>query len=252
MTLATVITGSHPEYHSLQMLDALQAYTQQGGRLMYLGGNGFYWRIGHHQQLPGVIEVRRCEASVRAWATEPGEAYRSFDGAYGGTWRAQGRSPNRLVGVGFATQGGDLSTYFRRRPDSFHPKAAFIFEGVGADELIGDFGLVGGGAAGLELDRVAEEHGTPPHTLWLASSENHTDNYFVTFEETLQPGPGRGGHEHPLVRGDMTLMETANGGPFFSSSSISWLGSLAHNGYSNNVSRITDNVLRRFLQAPAI
>ena len=41
----TVLTGSHPEYHTLGTLDALAAYTRQGGRLCYLGGNGFYWRV---------------------------------------------------------------------------------------------------------------------------------------------------------------------------------------------------------------
>jgi N,N-dimethylformamidase len=32
----------------------------------------------------------------------------------------------------------------------------------------------------------------------------------------------------------------------FSTGSIAWCGSLSHNGYDNNVSRITENVLRRF------
>ena len=32
------------------MLDALQAYLDRGGRLMYLGGNGFYWRIAFHPE----------------------------------------------------------------------------------------------------------------------------------------------------------------------------------------------------------
>ena len=32
----------------------------------------------------------------------------------------------------------------------------------------------------------------------------------------------------------------------FSTSSIAWCGSLLDNGYDNNVSRITANVLRRF------
>jgi N,N-dimethylformamidase len=33
----------------------------------------------------------------------------------------------------------------------------------------------------------------------------------------------------------------------FSTGSIAWCGSLSHNGYANNVARITGNVLRRFL-----
>ena len=38
-----VLTGSHPEYWTTPMMDALEAYLTSGGRLMYLGGNGFYW-----------------------------------------------------------------------------------------------------------------------------------------------------------------------------------------------------------------
>ena len=43
--------------------------------------------------------------------------------------------------------------YYVRDKDSERPETAWIMEGVGNGEKIGDFGLVGGGAAGLELDR---------------------------------------------------------------------------------------------------
>ena len=56
-----VLTGSHPEYHTPQTLDALGAYIGQGGRLCYLGGNGFYWRIAVSDAIPDVLEVRRAE-----------------------------------------------------------------------------------------------------------------------------------------------------------------------------------------------
>lgn len=64
-----VVTGSHPEYVSEQMLDALEAFLTRGGRLMYLGANGFYWitsRTGHW------IETRRGRGSTRTWASAPG------------------------------------------------------------------------------------------------------------------------------------------------------------------------------------
>ena len=70
---ACILTGTHPEYHSLRMWDAMQAWLDRGGRLMYLGANGWYWRIAFHQSLPGVIEVRRAEDGIRTWAAEPGE-----------------------------------------------------------------------------------------------------------------------------------------------------------------------------------
>ena len=44
----------------------------------------------------------------------------------------------------------------------------------------------------------------------------------------------------------MVFFETPNDGAVFSTGSISWCGSLSHNGYDNDVSRITANVLRRF------
>ena len=55
----TVLTGSHPEYHSLGTLDALRDYTATGGRLVYLGGNGFYWRVAVSAEVPDVLELRR-------------------------------------------------------------------------------------------------------------------------------------------------------------------------------------------------
>jgi N,N-dimethylformamidase len=56
-----------------------------------------------------------------------------------------------------------------------------------------------------------------------------------------------GGTENPLVHADMTFFETPNGGAVFSTGSITWAASLPHNGFDNNVARITGNVFRRFI-----
>ena len=72
-----------------------------GGSLNYLGGNGFYWRIAIHKENKSLLEIRRPEGGIRAWASEPGEAYNAFDGTYGGLWRRNGRAPQELVGIGF-------------------------------------------------------------------------------------------------------------------------------------------------------
>lgn len=243
---SVVLTGSHPEYHSLEMWDAMEAFKNAGGRLMYLGANGWYWRIAYHQTRPGVMEVRRAEDGIRAWAAEPGEYYHSFTGEYGGLWRRNARPPQMMAGTGFTAQGFDVSSYYRRQPDAENPRAAFIMEGI-EEEIIGDFGLIGGGAAGLELDRADRLLGTPPNALVLASSEDHTDIYLVVCEELLINYPGLGGQENPLVRADIVFYELASGGAVFATSSIAWGGSLAHNNYKNNVSRMTENVLRRFM-----
>jgi len=243
----TVMTGSHPEYWSEQMRSALVAYTQQGGRLAYLGGNGFYWRIAYHPELPGVIELRRAEGGIRAWSSEPGEYYHSFTGEYGGLWERQGQPPHRLAGIGCIAQGFDVSSYYRRQAGSFDPRAAFIFEGIGRDELIGNFGLTAGGAAGVEIDCFDRNLGSPPHTLLLASSENHSDVYFLVPERLLVVHPFINAPRNAAIRADMVFFECPQGGATFSVGSIAWAGSLSHNGYNNNVSRITKNVLQRFL-----
>ncbi|MBL9035571.1 MAG: N,N-dimethylformamidase [Rhodospirillaceae bacterium] len=246
---ACVITGTHPEYYSERMLDGVQDYTNHGGRLMYLGANGFYWRIAWHPKLPGVIEHRRSEDGMRAWWTETGESYMEFTGEYSGLWRRNGRPPNMLAGVGFSAQGFDVASWFDRMPGSNDPRAAFIFKGVGQNERIGDFGSVGGGAAGWELDRADAALGTPPHALILATANEFPASYHWVKEEFNHSHSAVNGDTCPMVKADLVFFETPKGGAVFSASSISWAGSLAHNGYDNNVSRITENVVRRFLEA---
>jgi N,N-dimethylformamidase len=123
-----------------------------------------------------------------------------------------------------------------------------VFDGVGEDELIGDFGMVGGGVSGQEMDRADLRLGTHPGTYLLAASEGHDDSYLLVVEEIALNLHGLGGTEHRDVRADMTYYQTKSGGAVFSTSSIAWAGSLSHNGYDNNVSRITANVLDRFLK----
>ena len=147
------ITSTHHEYWSKEMWDGLDAFKKAGGRLMYMGANAWYWRVAYHQTRPGVLEVRRTEGGIRAWAAEPGEYYHSFTGEYGGLWRRSGRPPQMMAGTGFSAQGFDVCSYYKRAPGSRDARVKFIFEGVD-DEIIGDFGLIGGGAAGLELDRA--------------------------------------------------------------------------------------------------
>jgi N,N-dimethylformamidase len=242
-----VMTASHPEYHTKDTLDAITAYTERGGRLMYLGGNGFYWRVAVHPEWPGAVEIRRNEGGIRAWAAEPGEYYHSFDGQYGGLWRRNGRPPQQLAGVGFTSQGLFEGSYYRRQPGVDDPRAAWIFAGV-EDEILGDFGLSGGGAAGFELDRVDTRLGTPPHALILATSEAHQpENFVVVHEEMLtmyNTVPGLPAAS--LIHADMVYFETPNGGAVFSVGSITFCGSLAHHHYDNNISRIVNNVLTRF------
>lgn len=243
-----VMTSTHPEYYSEQMWVALHRFTQTGGRLIYMGGNGFYWRVAFHPTQPGIMEVRRAEGGSRAWEPPTGEYYHSFTGEYGGMWRRQGgRAPNVMAGVGFIAQGFDESTFYVRRPDSVDPRAAFIFEGIGAGERIGAFGLIGGGAAGMEIDSANPDLGTPPHALVLARSARQTEAHVLVVEEMLFNFMGTTGDVCPEVHADLVFFETAGGGAVFSAGSIAWAGALSHNAYRNNVSCIMRNVVTRFL-----
>ncbi len=238
-----ILTGSHPEYHSTAMLDGIEGYLSEGGRLMYLGGNGFYWRIAFRDDKPGVIEVRRAEDGTRAWMSPSGEAHQSFNGEYGGLWRRNGRPTNRLVGIGFAAQGFERSSYYERQAGADDPRAAFALAGV-AHGPIGDFGSIGGGAAGEEIDRWDPRDGTPIHALVLARADKFGDDMLRTKEDFLSTMPQ---FDDPNVRADMVFFECPRGGAVFTTGSIAWIGSLAHNAYDNNVAQITANVLRRFL-----
>ncbi len=242
-----IVTGAHPEYFTTPMWDGMRTYLARKGRLAYLGGNGFIWRCALSDRMPGILELRRPEDGIRYRDEEPGESYLEFTGEYGGLWRRLGMSPQALVGVGTVAVGFDASGYYLRNDDSFNERVGFIFDGIGDNEVIGDFGLVGGGAGGGEIDAVDWMAGTPSHTLVVASSEGHSENTILCPDECGFNHSAMNGTQNPNVRADMTFFETPGGGGVFSVGSISWAGSLSHNNYDNNISRITGNVVRRFL-----
>ncbi len=241
-----LLTGSHPEYHTARTLDAIEAFKAKGGRLCYLGGNGFYWRIARDPARPHLIEIRRAEGGVRMWACEPGEYHHMLDGRLGGLWRRNRRPPQHLVGVGFTSQAAYEATHYRRTPASHNPKHAWIFEGIDGD-IIGDYGLCAGGAAGFELDRADPLLGSPDDLVILAQSEKHTASFALVPEELL--APGRTVNLEPpesLIRADMVYFETPQGGAVFSVGSITFLGSLWRNGFEGPVSQLLYNVVKRF------
>ena len=164
-----------------------------------------------------------------------------------GLWRTGGRAPQSLVGVGYSSTMFARSTYYRRSEFGHAPEYAFIFDGIEPDEVIGDFGRRGGGAAGLEIDRWDPELGSPPNSVVLASSENVGIDGILSCEEYPIATRATDGLQHVHVRADMVYFETPNDGAVFSVGSITWITSLCHDNFDNNVARVTGNVLRRFL-----
>ncbi|UGS36014.1 LamG domain-containing protein [Capillimicrobium parvum] len=240
-----ILTGTHPEYWSEQMLDATEAYLDGGGRFMYLGGNGMYWVTSVHPERPHVLEIRRTYAGTRAWQSAPGECHQACTGEPSGLWRFRGRAPQRLFLVGMAAHGYDVALGYERLPASHDPEVAWIFDGV-EGERFGDFGAIMGGAAGFEIDRVDDELGTPPHAVLLATARGFSDSYQAVVEDTLMQDSLSGGTVNANVHADVVYAEHPNGAAVFATGSVTWGGSLTHNGGDNDVARITGNVLRRF------
>lgn len=237
-----VVSGNHPEYVTKEVWTALENYQNQGGRFMYIGGNGYYWVTSFHREVPDVIEVRKVEQGNESFFY----AHQEFDGHRSGYWWDAGREPRELVGVRYskpmAMEGGG---HYRKLPAASNPRAAFIFEGIQGD-IIGDFGKYAGGAAAEEVDSANIKRGTPRHALIVATSENIKWPYDASGEGLVDwryrlnvKGP----------KADIVFYETPNGGAVFSVGSMGWRASLNHNGFKNNVSQMTGNVLRRFADA---
>jgi N,N-dimethylformamidase len=249
-----VITGGHPEYWTGPMLAALEQYQTHSGRLMYVGGNGFFGVTSVDPQRPHIAELRRVETNGFIWQAPAGERYHSTTGEFGGAWRSRGKSPHALSGVSCTAVGSDQAMPYHRQPGSFDPRAGFIFAGIGDAEVIGDFGLQQGAAGGDEVDRLDYAQGSPPHALVLATASGFSDVYLyfpedVFYDQTYPSEPGEQSKAHPHVRADLVFFELPGGGAVFSTGSITWCGALSHNQYQNNVSRVTENVLRRFLDS---
>jgi hypothetical protein len=241
----TLITGSHPEYPSLKSFSAYSAFAREGGNLLYLGGNGFYWVSALDSARPHRLEVRRGDIGVRPYSLPGGEHVNNLDGQRGGLWRSRGMSCNTLFGVGFCAQGTGLGVPYRRTEASKNPELSWMFTGVNAD-LIGEHGF-GGGASGDEIDRYDVENGSPEAALTLATSTGHSDDFGIAIEDLSYPALNTLGTKTNLIRSDVVYYVGAGGGAVFSVGSINWYCSLAWEGYDNDIARLTGNVIKGFL-----
>ncbi len=246
-----VLTGTHPEYHTARTLDAFDGYLRQGGHLAYLGGNGFYWRVAVSDRFPGALEMRRGDSGTRAWASAPGERHNALDGNLGGLWRDSGRPPQHLVGIGFTSQGPFEGSTFRVHDEARDQPGGWLLDGV-ASGSIGGYGLSGGGAAGFELDSTSVADGSPAHYTLLATSEGHGPGFGPALDASLTHTTSR--DRRPvasLIKAEMIHYDTGWGGSVFSVGSITWCGSLSHDGYRNDVATVMHNYVSRVAGAPS-
>ena len=97
-----------------------------------------------------------------------------------------------------------------------------------------------------EIDRYDRRLGSPEHAIVVATSEGHDHAMLRTKEEHLSTLPP---FSDPKIRSDMTFFECPGGGAVFATGSITWCASLDHHNYDNAVSKLTANVLERFVDA---
>jgi N,N-dimethylformamidase len=238
---ALVISTTHPEYITMNEYLAVDKYLNEGGRLMYLGGNGFFWSIANHAVNPSVIESRNFSIA--------GERYLE-NGTRGGLMVESGVLPWSLTGVHMAGMVFAGSSSYTKTEQAKDPRASWIFDGTTEGDVFGAYGIdrVRGGAGGFEVDAINFSKGTPRNILVLAEAAD----YPGTVEDVLlhqlplsvvyHPSEGE-----PITKAHMTFFETPKGGAVFTTGSIVWMGSTLENNYDNDVAIITKNVIDRFL-----
>jgi len=233
----SVITGSHPEYLSVEMESAYRQFAAGGGSIAYLGGNGFASTVAFKGDL---MELRRSPLeSVRTWDGVVGEQALSITNEPGGHLRSRERGEFSLVGGAISLMGFESARPFTRTAASFDPELAWLFEGV-ENDTFGDEGIVLGGAAGYEVDATSPHLGTSPDTIVLARANG--------FSESMVDDPARwyerGDGERASRRcAEMTIRHLASGSLIFSASSVAWCGALPTGQHMNDVGKITLNLL---------
>ncbi|MBA68398.1 MAG: hypothetical protein CML30_05955 [Rhizobiales bacterium] len=238
-----VVTGSHPEYMSVEMEGAYRAFAAGGGSIAYLGGNGFAGTVAFRDDL---MELRRSPLEAgRTWDGPVGEQAFAITNEPGGHLRSRGRGEFSLTGVGIALMGFERGRPFSRTEASRDEACAWLFDGV-EDETFGRDGIVLGAAAGYEVDAVDRRLGTSDEVKVVARATGFPDSFFHD--------PSRwytGGETEMAGRrcAEMTIRNLASGGLIFSASSVAWLGALPAGAEMNDVGRITLNLLDRISKA---
>jgi N,N-dimethylformamidase len=204
-----LVISTHPEYWSAQMYARVKAWVfERGGRLVYLGGNGLN------------CDVEFLDEQTCIYRNDDERRLRVKADKLESRFHLRQESEAALLGVVYDDRGIMTAAPYRVI-DSRH----WVFTGTGLREgdLFGQKSLhmrVPGGASGHETDKISLS--SPQNTHLLARGEN----------------PDGGGAE-------MVIHQPAGGGAVFSAGSISWPASVL---VDEAVSRITTNVLNRFLE----
>ncbi|HZS53714.1 MAG TPA: N,N-dimethylformamidase beta subunit family domain-containing protein [Bryobacteraceae bacterium] len=210
-----LILGVHPEYWTRKMYLRVKKWVyEQGGKLMYLGGNGLNCEV----ELSNDLRMR-CLTHLYSRSGEMGGDIDQPESQFESRMHRTLESEANLLGVVCSETGIMTGAPFRVL-DASH----WLFAGTELrnGDLVGEESQherIPGGASGHETDKRSAS--SPAGTLLLAKGTN----------------PGEGGAE-------IVYYTTDSGGEVFSVGSISYIASLMVDAH---ISRITANVLSRFL-----
>jgi N,N-dimethylformamidase len=211
-----LMISTHPEYWSRQAYFRVKQWVfERGGKLMYLGGNGLDCEIEFTDNSTMRCKSWQPRTKGSVQFTDP-DTGKEFDCRFHYTVE----SPAALLGIVF-TEHGCMTSAPYCAVDAAH----WIFSGTGLKngDLFGTESLherCPGGASGHETDKRSAA--SPAGATVLARGTN----------------PQNGGAE-------LVCFDTASGGAVFSVGSITWPASVLAD---QNVSRITRNVMERFLK----
>ncbi len=231
-----LVLSAHPEYWTEAMLDALQAFIDRGGNVIYLGGNGLYWVTSLHPSKPHLMEIRRWGGS-QTCSVEPGDVQHQYEPRLGGLWADSGRPPNSLVGVGFSGFGAGPTLEFERTTASYDPEWSWLFEGL-ENAKFGSRGINTGTCN--EFDGYDEALPGPGLSTVLATSAAIRPDHFGTYEARGLRAPS------PKVCADLVGTATPAGGIVLAISSISAGGCLVSK-MDDGMRRLADNALHRMV-----
>jgi len=210
------ILNCHPEYWTFDMIKGLYNYIDNSGQVMYLAGNGLYWKT--------VVNENQIEVQKNANRHE-------LNNELGGKWiNLQDEiyplpSSEKIIGQWYDSSSYDIQNSY---PYEISDLNHWIFTDVntennliGTDTLNSKFGYTHKGASGWEVDmsyidkQYTIAKGKPP-------SDDITHN------------------------NDMIYYETEKNGKMFSVGSLTYTGSLL---VDNNISQITKNVLDYYIES---
>ena len=212
-----LVLSVHPEYWSRQMYQRVSAWVHdRGGKLMYLGGNGLNCEVEFLGEDRLRFKTHLAPSIGGAMGMpDPDNPDVYLDSRMHRTFQSEAE----LLGVA-CTETGIMTAAPYRVVQADH----WIFAGTGlsAGDLLGSESLherIPGGASGHETDKMSPH--SPAGTVLLGKGTN----------------PDDGGAE-------MVYYDTSTDGAVFSAGSITYVSSLL---VDEAISRVTSNVLRRFL-----